>query len=184
MSETVNDVSKGAIDPAALFTFSYGLYIVGTAWEGRLNAQVADAVMQLTAQPVCVAVSINKANYTTELLEKSKKFSVCVFGSDVPMPFIGNFGFHTGRDYDKFAKCSYRVSDMGLPIVTEYSLAAVEAEVIEIVDIYTHKLFIGEARTARILAQGIPLTYADYHNLKKGKSPAGAPSSVFNELPK
>ena len=171
-----------AIDPNALFTFSYGLYVVSTAWEGKLNGQVADAVMQLTSDPICVAACLNKENYTTELLTKSGKFSISVFGEDVPLPFIGNFGFRSGREYDKFSKCGYKMTESGLPVVTEYIVAAVEAQVIDVLDVRTHRLFIGEVKSAQVLAQGNPLTYADYHRIKKGKSPAAAPSSIFNAV--
>ena len=170
------------IDPRALFTFSYGLYIVSTSLDGKLNGQVANTVMQLTAEPICIAACLNKANYTTELLTNSKKFSVSVFAEEVPLPFIGIFGFHSGREYDKFSKCAYRMTDLGLPIVTEHTVAAVEAEVIDVVDVHTHRLFIGEVKSALILSEGNPLTYADYHRLKKGKSPAGAPTAIFNKI--
>jgi len=170
------------VDPKALFTFSYGLYIVGTTWEGKPNAQVADAVMQLTADPICIAACLHKDNYTTELLTLSKKFSVSVFVEEVPMPFIGNFGFRSGREFDKFDKCAYRMTDLGLPVVTEHTVAAVEAVVIDMIDVRTHRLFIGEVKSAQILAEGTPLTYANYHKLKKGKSHANAPSSVFNNM--
>ena len=173
---------ENSIDSKALFTFSYGLYIVCTVWEEKMNGQVADAVMQLTADPICIAACLHKDNYTTELLTQSKKFSVSVFSDEAPLPFIGNFGFRCGREYDKFAKCSYKMTDHGLPVVTEYTLAAVEADVINTIDVYTHRLFIGKVRSAQVLATGNPLTYADYHKVKKGKSHANAPSAVFNDL--
>jgi flavin reductase (DIM6/NTAB) family NADH-FMN oxidoreductase RutF len=173
---------EGSIDPKALFTFSYGLYIVSTVWEGKLNGQVADAVMQLTSEPIYITACLNKSNYTAELLEKSKKFSVSVFEQEVPLPFIGNFGFRSGREHDKFASCKYRVEENGLPVVTEYTVAAVLADVVEIVDVRTHKLFIGEVKSAQVLAEGTPLTYADYHKIKKGKSHVNAPSAIFNNI--
>ncbi|MDR1377187.1 MAG: flavin reductase family protein [Synergistaceae bacterium] len=170
------------VDPRALFTFSYGLYIVSTLWEDKVNGQVADAVMQLTAEPISIGACLHKENYTTELLTKSKKFSVSVFSDEAPLPFIGNFGFRSGREHDKFAKCNFETTEFGLPIVTEYTVAAVEAEVIDIVDIQTHRLFIGMVKSARVLSEGSPLTYANYHKIKKGKSHVNAPSSVFNNL--
>ena len=170
------------VDPKALFTFSYGLYIVGTNWEDKLNGQIANAVMQLTAEPIYIAACLNKANYTTELLMQSKKFSVSVLAEDVPLPFIGIFGFHGGREYDKYSKCAYKMTELGLPIVTEYTVAAVEAQVIDVVEIHTHRLFIGEVKSASVLSEANPLTYADYHKLKRGKSPAGAPTAIFNKI--
>ena len=103
------------VDLQALFTFSYGLYIVSTLWEDKMNGQVADAVMQLTAEPIAIAACLHKGNYTAELLAKSKKFSVSVFSEEVPLPFIGNFGFRSGREHDKFAKCNYKVTELGRP---------------------------------------------------------------------
>ena len=74
------------------------------------------------------------------------------------------------------------MTEDGLPIVTEYTVAAVEAKVVNIVDVHTHRLFIGEVTSAETLAEGTPLTYANYHKIKKGKSHANAPSAVFNEI--
>jgi flavin reductase (DIM6/NTAB) family NADH-FMN oxidoreductase RutF len=170
------------IDPKALFTFSYGLYIVSTALGDRLNGQVADAVMQLTAEPICVAACLHKNNYTAELLEQSKKFSVSVFSEDVPLPFIGNFGFRCGREHDKFANCNYRLMPDGLPVVIEHTVAVIAADVIDIADVHTHRLFIGRVKSAQTLNEGIPLTYADYQKIKKGKSHSNAPSAIFNAI--
>jgi flavin reductase (DIM6/NTAB) family NADH-FMN oxidoreductase RutF len=180
--ETNQEDGMSTVDPRALFTFSYGLYIVSTFWGDKLNGQVADAVMQLTADPVSIGACLHKDNYTAALLAESKKFSVSVFSDEVPLPFIGNFGFRSGREHDKFAKCNFTMTELGLPIVTEYTVAAVEAEVVDIVDIQTHRLFIGMVKSAQVLAEGNPLTYANYHKIKKGKSHVNAPSSVFNNL--
>jgi flavin reductase (DIM6/NTAB) family NADH-FMN oxidoreductase RutF len=174
---------ESAIDPKALFAFSYGLYIVATALEDKLGGQVANAVMQMTADPITIAACLHKNNYTTELLTKSKKFSVSVFSDEAPLPFIGNFGFRSGREYDKFAKCDYKMTEFGVPVVIEYAVAALEAEVSDIVDIETHRLFIGKLKNTHIISEEAkPLTYADYHRVKKGKSHANAPTAVFNSL--
>jgi flavin reductase (DIM6/NTAB) family NADH-FMN oxidoreductase RutF len=174
---------ESAINPKALFAFSYGLYIVSTAWEDKLDGQVANAVMQITADPVTVAVCLHKDNYTTELLMKSNKFSVSVLSDEAPLPFIGNFGFRSGREYDKFAKCDYKVTEFGIPVVTEYAVSALEAEVSGRMDVETHRLFIGTLKNTHILSEEAkPLTYADYHKVKKGKSHVNAPTAVFNNL--
>ena len=39
-----------------------------------------------------------------------------------------------------------------------------------------------EVEEARLLKEGTPLTYAHYHQEKKGKSPENAPSSIFNKV--
>lgn len=178
----MNGQASTQVDINALFTFGYGLYIVGTEWEGRLNGQVADAVMQLTADPICMAACLHRNNYTAELLEKSRKFSVSVFSEDAPLPFIGNFGFRSGREHDKYANCTYEMGALGVPLVTEHTVAVVEAELLEIAEVHTHRLFVGTVTSARLLNDKTPLTYANYHRLKKGKSHANAPSAVFNAI--
>ncbi|MDR1377469.1 MAG: flavin reductase family protein [Synergistaceae bacterium] len=174
---------ENELNPKALFPFSCGLYIVATAWEDKLDGQVANTVMQLTANPISIAVCLHKDNYTTELVTKSKKFSVSVFSNEVPLPFIGNFGFRSGRECDKFAKCDYVVTKFGLPVITEYTVAAIEAEVTDMMDIETHRLFVGILKSTYVISDGAqPLTYADYHKLKKGKAHINAPTVVFNFL--
>jgi len=171
------------IDPKALFSLSYGLYIVSTIYEGKMNGQIINAMMQLTAEPICIAACLHKDNCTTELIEKSGYFSASVLDSEVTMPFIGIFGFRSGRVYDKFADCKeWVIGENGAPKVTENCIAAIEAKVISVTDAYTHKIFVGEVTSAEQIREGKPLTYADYHIIKKGKSPANAPSAVFNTL--
>ena len=90
----------GNIDMKALFSLTYGMYIVSTDLEGKLNGQIANTVMQITSEPICVATCLNKANLTTEMIAKSGRFSVAVLELEVPMTFIGQFGFKSGRDME------------------------------------------------------------------------------------
>lgn len=175
-------IMNESIDPRALFTLSYGVYILSTGYEGKYNGQIINALMQLTGDPICVAACLHKNNYTTELVEKSGRFSVSVLEDSVPLQFIGIFGFRCGREFDKFKECSYEVREEGLPLVVDYSLAGIEAKVLSVQDVFTHKLFVGRVEKAVLLKDGYPLTYANYHRVKKGKSPANAPSAIFNKV--
>ena len=53
------------INPKAMFAIGYGLYVV-TARAGKDNGCIANSVMQLTGEPLQVALSLNKSNYTYE----------------------------------------------------------------------------------------------------------------------
>lgn len=171
------------IDPKALFSLSYGLYIISTEYDGQKNGQIINAMIQVTSSPICVTICLHKDNFTTELLEKRGYFSASILDKEASMPFIGIFGFHTGRNFDKFGACKeWTIGENGVPRVTENCIAALEAKVISVTDIYTHKLFMAEVTFAEQIRAGVPLTYADYHTIKKGKSPANAPSSVFNAI--
>lgn len=176
------DINNGSIETKALFSMSYGLYIVSTEFEGKKNGQVANTVMQITADPVCLVTCLNKENYTAELIRKSGILSVSVLEQSVPMTFIGQFGFKCGRNLDKFEGVNYLTGTTGAPMITDWTLSVIEARVEKTVDMSTHVLFVCKAEGAKALKEGTPLTYADYHLLKKGKSPKTAPTFGFNEL--
>lgn len=175
-------VQNQQIDVTALFQLSYGLYIVGTSFEGRHNGQVANAVMQITANPICILTCLHKENLTTELIEKSGIFSVAVLEQDVPMPFIGTFGFKCGRDTDKYCDVNFKTGSTGAPLVLDWTLSALEAKVVQSMDVCTHRLFVGEVVGAETFKKGSPLTYAYYHSVKKAKSHKNSPTSIFNTV--
>ena len=63
----------------AMFSLTYGMYIVSTEYNGKLNGQVANTCMQITSEPLCVAVCINKANLTTELVSSRGAFRAYLY---------------------------------------------------------------------------------------------------------
>jgi len=65
------------MDLKALYNISYGIYIVSSKKEDRINGQIANTVFQTTSEPATIAVCINKKNLTHEFITKSK---VCCFG--------------------------------------------------------------------------------------------------------
>ena len=164
------------VDLKALFTLSYGLYIVTSHFEGRLNGQISNTVFQVTAEPPRIAVSINKNSLTREYISKSGMFAVSVLDESTPMKFIGLFGFKSGREVDKLSQVTFKKGVTGCPIVTENTITALEAKVIDQLDAGTHIVFIADVVTAQLLRQGTALTYAYYYDIKKGKSPKSAPS--------
>lgn len=170
------------IDPRALFSLSYGVYIVGSCMGEKKNGQIANAVMQLTGEPMTVAVCLNNQNLTEACVRDKGAFSVSVLEEDVPMPFIGQFGFKCGRDIDKFENVDHIVGELGVPIVRQWALSGFEARVINELKVHTHTLFVGEIVAAQTFKEGVPLTYAHYHLIKKGKSPKTAPTFAFNAL--
>lgn len=164
------------IDRKVFRDLSYGLYIVTSHDEGRLNGQVVNTVIQVTSEPPRVAVIINKKNLTHEYIAKSKVFGVSVLDESAPMKFFGPFGFRTGRDIDKLEKVRFKKGTTGCPLITEFALSVLEARVIEQIDLGTHTIFIGDTVLSEILKEGKPLTYHYYHEVLRGKSPPNAPT--------
>lgn len=174
------------IDPRALFHLSYGLYVVASKVEegcvSGCNGQIANAVMQITADPMCLAVCLHKDNLTTECISSTGVFSVAVLEEEVPMTFIGTFGFKCGRELDKFQGVNFKTGITGAPLILDHTVAVIEAEVVKTMDVFTHVLFVGRIMAAEVIKEGVPLTYANYHLIKKGKSPRNAPTFVLNQV--
>jgi ferric-chelate reductase [NAD(P)H] len=165
----------------ALHKIGYGMYIVGSHQSEKRNAQIANTVFQITSEPPTVAVSINKNNLTHEYIKSSQVFSASVLGQTAPLPFIGGFGFKSGRDTDKLKGVNYKVGQTGSPIFLDNTVAYLEAEVIQDVDVGTHTIFIGKVVAADILNENPCMTYEYYYQVKRGTTPRSAPSYIARE---
>lgn len=163
------------MDLKALYSISYGLYLITSKDGDQINGQIANTVFQISSDPPTIAVSINKQNLTNELIAKSGLFAVSVLRQETPLSLIGQFGFKSGRDVDKFAGMDYSTTPQGLPYLIDDALAYIETKVIQNIDAETHTIFIGEVTAAEVLKQGNPMTYAYYHQVKKGSTPPSAP---------
>jgi len=165
----------------ALYKLGYGLYVVSSRKGDRLNGQIVNTVFQITSEPPTIAVSINKNNLTHEFIKDSGVFTASILSQDTPLSFIGHFGFKSGRDMDKFEGINYQMGETEAPVVTDNTLAYLEARVIQEVDVGTHTIFVAELVGAEVLKEGEPMTYAYYHQVKRGSTPKTAPSYVAQE---
>jgi flavin reductase (DIM6/NTAB) family NADH-FMN oxidoreductase RutF/rubredoxin len=162
----------------ALYKLGYGLYIVSSRKGDRLNGQIANTVFQISSEPPTIAVSINKNNLTHEFITESKVLAVSVLSQDTPLTFIGRFGFKSGRDIDKLDGINYKIGESRAPVVTDNTLAYLEVRVDKEVDVGTHTIFIGKLVGAEVIKEGEPMTYAYYHQVKRGTTPKTAPSYI------
>ena len=181
--ELAKKIEISKINEKAFYNIGYGLYIVGSVKDGKPNAQAANTVFQVTAEPPTIAVSINKKNLTHEYIKDSGVFSVSILSQDTPLPFIANFGFSSGRDRNKFEGVEYKEGKTGAPIVLENAIAFIEARVIEELSVGTHTIFVGQVESADVLRTGTPMSYAYYHQIKRGTEPETAPT-YRKEVPK
>ena len=165
----------------ALHKISYGLYVVSSKRNDKFNGQIANTVFQITSEPPTIAVSINKQNLTHGYIQESKVFTTSILSKETPMKFIGHFGFKSGRELDKFKDVNYKVGVTGAPVVLENIVGYLEAEVVDSLDAGTHTVFIGKVVDAKIIKDGEPMTYAYYHEIKKGTAPKTAPTYIKEE---
>ncbi len=165
----------------AFENLSYGLYLVTSRNENRLNGQIVNTVIQVTSQPPRVAVIINKKNLTHQYISQSRVFGVSVLEQAAPLTFFGPFGFRSGRDYDKFSKVEFREGATGCPLITQHSLSILESKVFEQIDLGTHTIFIGDVVSSEVLKEGMPLTYLFYKQNLKGRSSPLSPTYIPNK---
>ena len=164
------------MDRKALHKISYGIYIICSKNNDKINGQIANAIFQVSSEPPTIAISINKKNFTHNCIQKCKLFTISVLSQDASMKFIGNFGFKSGRDHDKFKDIKYKLSDNKIPIILDYATAYIELSLIKTVDVSTHTIFIGKVIDANILTNDPVMTYEYYHECKGGLSPKTAPT--------
>jgi|UniRef100_A0A7V3VUH8 ferric-chelate reductase [NAD(P)H] len=163
----------------ALHKVSYGIYIVSSKKDDKLNGQIVNTVFQITAEPPQIGVSINKQNLTHNYIESSGVFSIAILSKDTPPKFIGQFGFKSGREIDKFKGVNYKIGITGSPLILDNTIAYIECEVVNRIDCGTHTMFIGKVVDAEIIKDNAePLTYDYYHRKLKLKVPKTATTYI------
>ncbi|MBE5780972.1 MAG: flavin reductase [Clostridiales bacterium] len=163
------------MDLTAMHQLTYGLYVI-TAQDGEHRGGcVVNTLSQVTSSPAKLSVTINKDNYTCELVKNSGRFAAVVLTEQADMDLIGGFGFRTGRDVDKFMGHDVQTDGAGVPYVAATAAARFSCKVVDQLDVGSHIMFIGLVEEAENLG-GDPMSYAYYHKVKKGTTPKNAPS--------
>ncbi len=165
-----------AIDSTAMFSMSYGLYVVSAEADDLKAACLVNTAVQVTAEPIRMSVAVHKDNVTAGVIKDAGAFTITALDQTADMPYIGNFGFRSSDSYDKFSTYETAVSEVGSPYCPEHACAMYACNLIDTVDVGTHYLFIGEVVQAERLSDEKPLTYAYYHGTLKGKTPPKASS--------
>ena len=165
------------MDNKAMFMIGYGLYIL-TAKDGEKdNGCVINTAIQVTSTPNRISVTVNKQNYTHDMIMKTGVFNVSILSEKATFDVFKHFGFQSGRDVDKFAdyKDATR-SENGLYYVTGDTNAYISGKVINTLDLGTHTMFIADVTDAEVLAD-VPTTSYDYYQ-KNIKPKPEAPKKV------
>jgi flavin reductase (DIM6/NTAB) family NADH-FMN oxidoreductase RutF len=170
---------KQVLDLESLFKLNYGMCIVSSKKGDRFNGCIVNTVFQLTPEPPMVAVSINRQCLTHEYITENRVFTVSILSEEASLSFIGNFGFKSGRDIDKFKGVNCKTGQTGVPIILDNTVAFLEAEVTETIDVVSHTLFIAKIVACETLDEDAePMTYNYYRDIKHGKTPKTAATYV------
>lgn len=166
----------------AFHKLSYGLYIVASEFEGQKAGYIGNTVFQVTSDPPQLAISCHKKNDTTGIILKSGVFSVSVLKQTASTSLIGEFGFLSSSDIDKFARVRWEKSLSGAPVVLDSVLAWFDCRVMQSLDTGTHMLIIGEVLDSALTDEGEPLTYEYYREKYKMLAPKNSPTYIDKAL--
>lgn len=164
------------IDEISFFKLSYGLYIVSSKAGEKAGGCIVNTLAQVTAVPEKLAVTVSKSNFTTELIQKSSRFTGTVLTEATDMNTIAAFGFRSGKEIDKFEGFATQTDASGIPYLADTMAAVYSCKVTGQLDLGTHIMFIGEVTEAKLLSDAPVMTYDYYHRVKKGTTPKNAPS--------
>jgi flavorubredoxin/flavin reductase (DIM6/NTAB) family NADH-FMN oxidoreductase RutF/rubredoxin len=158
----------------AFFNFTYGVEIVTTRVNGKDYGCVINTAMQVSAgDEKKVAISVINQNHTRKMIEEAGVFNVSVLTEEVPFSLLERFGFHSGKDTDKFAGLPYDVRTANsVRYIPEYTNAIFSCEVIHSVDLGASTLFVGKVIEATRLSEKPSCTYGYYHAHIKPKKKA------------
>lgn len=158
------------IDNSALFKIGYGLYVISCNDGNRDNAFICNTVVQVTSTPLRIAVTINKENYSHDVIKASKKMNVNCLNTDTPFEIFQRFGFQSGRNVNKFDGFESWPSSNGLQVLTaDYINSFISLSVDSYIDLGTHGMFICDVTEAMVLSDAESMTYSYYHKNVKPK---------------
>ena len=158
------------IDPTALFKIGYGLYVVTCNDGTKYNGQIVNTVSQVANNPDRIAVNINKANYSADVIRKTGVMNVCTLNEECPFQIFQHFGFQSGRDVDKFADYDhYEVASNDVPYLNKYANGYISLKVFDVIDLGSHWMFLCDITESQVLNQVETMTYTFYQKNVKPK---------------
>ena len=158
------------MDNKAMYKLSYGLFVLTVKDEVKANGCITNTAIQVASDPNTISFAVNKANYTHDMVMKTKACNISVISEKADFELFKHFGFQSGRDVDKFADYNdCKMADNGIPYITAGTNAYFSIEVTSTVDLGSHTLFIGKPTEMVVLDDAQSATYAYYQSNIKPK---------------
>ena len=158
------------MDNKAMYKLSYGLFVLTVKDEVKANGCITNTAIQVASDPNTISFAVNKANYTHDMVMKTKACNISVISEKADFELFKHFGFQSGRDVDKFADYNdCKMADNGIPYITAGTNAYFSIEITSTVDLGSHTLFIGKPTEMVVLDDAGSATYAYYQSNIKPK---------------
>ena len=163
----------------ALFNITYGLYVL-TVKTNKMNGCIINTLQQVTSSPNRISITINKNNFTTQMIEETGMFNVSILDMTTPFELIKRFGFSSGKTCNKFDDFNgFKLADNGIPYIIAHTNSYLSAKVVSSFDVGTHKTFVADVTADVVLSSAQPLTYAYYLNNIKPKPTSNGYKKVY-----
>lgn len=164
-------------NPKAMYALSYGLFVLSARQGVKDNGCIINTAMQATTKPNRIVFTVNKQNYTHDMVKETGEFTLSVLSEKADMALFERFGFQSGRDTDKFAGFEAHVArgGNGILYVTQGTNAWLSGKVVSVTDLGSHSLFVADVTDGDVLSSDPSATYAYYQANIKPK-PAAAPA--------
>ena len=167
------EIKPAAVDSASMYRLSYGLFVLCAKDSSKDNGCIINTAAQITSSPLKISITVSKANFTHDMIVKTKEFTVSILDVSAPFRIFEQFGFHTGSNTDKFADCTYaeRAAN-GIRFIPEHTNCVISAKVLNFYDCGSHSLFVADVTEAFLLSDLPSVTYKYYFDFIKPKQQA------------
>jgi flavin reductase (DIM6/NTAB) family NADH-FMN oxidoreductase RutF len=160
--ETVNKVT---------WKIPNALALVGSASDGEYNGMTTSWISQLSMEPVLVGIGVDNKALTHRLVSEGGSFTVNLWSSADTRPFV-KFSKPAVRDGDTLNGYAFSTATTGAPVFSD-SIAWMDCEVRQSIDLGTHTLFLGEVVDAGVTdddtrAAAISDTRMKYGGVRRG----------------
>ena len=144
---------------------TYGIYVLTTCHQHKINGMIASWVSQVSYDPLLIMVAVHPNRYSHHLISKSGYFTLHVLAKD-QTDFLERF---KGPDPSaKFEGIQWTSGETGCPILKE-CVAYMECEVKTSTSPGNHTLFMGTVKNGRVLSEDDPLCTSQFAGVYLGK---------------
>lgn len=125
------------------FVYPMPMTVVGTMIAGRPNFMAVGWVTRVNFKPPMIAIALGKSHYTNKGIHESKAFTVNIPGLDL-LEKVDYVGLVSGSKVDKSGVFTVlEGKQTGAPMIEECPVC-MECRLVEVVDLPTNEVFIGE----------------------------------------
>lgn len=153
-----------------MYKLSYGLFVLTSKDGDKDNGCIINTAIQAASSPNQLSICVNKANYTHDMIVKSKTFNISTISEAADFELFKHFGFQSGKDVNKFDGYQhFNRSQNGITYITAGTNSFISVKVDKIIDLGSHSMFIGEITDIELLSDDKSATYEYYLNNIKPK---------------